>query len=82
MCYGSESSIDYHDDNDDHEGTGEGNEIESSSSDESEHYHANVAFFVGLYSDVEPAMAEHYLRRHNNDLNDAMSQQYLEDSQV
>ena len=61
---------------------GEGIEIESSSSDESEHYHENVAFFVGLYSDVEPAMAEHYLRRHNNDLNDAMSQQYLEDSQV
>ena len=77
---GSESSIDYQDDdNDDHKGTGEGNEIESSSSDESEHYHANVAFFVGLY-DVEPAMAEAYLRRNNNDLNDAMSE-YLEHSQ-
>ena len=78
---GSESSIDYQDDdNDDHKGTGEGNEIESSSSDESEHYHENVAFFVGLYSDVEPAMAEAYLRRNNNDLNDAMSE-YLEHSQ-
>ena len=65
MCYGSESLIDYHDDNDDHEGTGEGNEIESSSSDESEHYHANVAFFVGLYSDVEPAMAEHYTAKNS-----------------
>ena len=79
---GSESMIEYQDDdNYDHKGTGEGNEIESSSSssDESEHFDAKVASFVGIYSDVEPAMAEHYLRNNNNDLNDAMSE-YLEHS--
>ena len=83
LSISSESSIEYHDDDsDDHEGTGEGNDIESSSSDESEqHFEAKVATFVGLYSDVDKAMAIAYLRRNKNDLNDAMSE-FLEHSQV
>ena len=83
LSISSESSIEYHDDDsDDHEGTGEGNDIESSSSDESEqHFEAKVATFVGLYSDVDRAMAIVYLRRNKNDLNDAMSE-FLEHSQV
>ena len=83
LSISSESSIEYHDDDsDDHEGTGEGNDIESSSSDESEqHFEAKVATFVGLYSDVDRAMAIVYLRRNKNDLNDALSE-FLEHSQV
>ena len=83
LSISSESSIEYHDDDsDDHEGTGEGNDIESSSSDESEqHFEAKVATFVGLYTDVDKAMAIVYLRRNKNDLNDAMSE-FLEHSQV